>query len=76
MKTIYQLWHEYEIFEDGKYYDILTLFGVFSTYDKAKAVMEKYLFHPDFVDYPNDFNIDDCIIDQKGWSEGFTGYDD
>ena len=75
MKNIYVLWHECQVSEIDNYYDKLVFFGLFSSYRKAHRIKNKYMNHPDFVKNQEGFSIDKCVINQKGWAEGFNSFD-
>ena len=69
MTTIYMLWHVRETVsghEDEKF------IGAYSTEDKAKEAIERLKTQVGFKEYPNDFQIHPCILDETGWEEGFV----
>lgn len=68
MTTIYLLWHVRET----EYGDAENAFiGAYSSEDNAKQAIERLKSQPGFKDYPDDFQIHECILDQTGWQEGF-----
>lgn len=67
MKSAFLLEHSYE---DGEY-DIVTIIGVYSSEQKAKEAIEKFKNYSKFRAYPDRFNIDEYILDEDNWTEGF-----
>lgn len=69
MQKVYLLHHLRDkgtINEDDK--DI----GTYSSYELAEAAKNRLKDKPGFIDYPNDFYIDEYIIDKDYWENGFT----
>jgi homoserine kinase type II len=67
LREIYWAYHWYD--EDER--NIKTI-GYFSDEAKAKAAIDAVRSQPGFRDYPNGFEIDTCMLDRVGWSEGFV----
>lgn len=71
---INELSHEYSD-EDG--YDFPTIFGIYSTKEAAKVVMNEQLKRKPYKYYPDNFIIDSIVVDGKPeWSEGFVPFDE
>ena len=69
MKKVFLLQNSYEKnngFEETK------IIGIFSTYQKAEETIVEYRIKKGFVDHPDDFFIDEYLLDEKNWSEGFV----
>ena len=45
--------------------------GIFSTKDKAEKMISMYRKLPGFSKYPDNFTIDEYILDQTEWLSGF-----
>ena len=71
MDRVYELTHFYE---DSEGYDIVTEIAVYTTMDKAQEAEKRLKKHPKFRDHPNDFVIDEYILDQDNWQDGFFTY--
>ena len=71
---LYILWHEYYVEEED--YDVITEIAIYSTYEKAKAGLEKFKKHPKFAAHPDAFEIADIEVDLDDWTEGFVPIDD
>ena len=46
--------------------------GTFGSYQLAEEVINRIKDKPGFIDYPNDFYIDEYIIDKDYWTDGFS----
>lgn len=68
MITLYLLQHSYSAGceEDTK------IIGIYSSVEKAEAVIQRYKQLPGFMDYPGDFYIDPYCVDEDQWIEGFV----
>ena len=69
MQKVYLLHHLRDkgtINEDDK--DI----GTYTSYELAETAKNRIKDKPGFIDYPNDFYIDEYIIDKDYWENGFT----
>ena len=66
MTDVYLLWH---IHDTGHGDEETKLIGVYSTKENAQQAISR--LKPGFKDYPNDFQIELCGVDETGWSEGF-----
>jgi len=62
MKTVFMVEHSYEVGEDGMY-DETKFIGVYSSLQKAEAVVERYKTLPGFKDYIEHFYINEIKID-------------
>jgi hypothetical protein len=46
--------------------------GVYSTRDRAREALGRYLHLKGFKDYPERWRIQECVLDAgEGWAEGF-----
>ena len=79
-QPVYFMQHEYSVDEDGIIYDYCTDIDVFANYNDAKKEMEELILEEAYPKSPNGlyapygFNIDECIIDEDNWMEGFVTY--
>ena len=46
--------------------------GTYTSYQLAKEAINRLKDKPGFIDYPNDFHIDEYIIDKDYWTDGFS----
>lgn len=71
---IHELSHEYE---DEEGYDYPTIFGIYSTKEKAQLELDKQKMKSPYKNYPNNFFISTIKVDSEitGWEEGFTSWD-
>ena len=46
--------------------------GTYDSYQLAKDAINRIKDKPGFIDYPNDFYIDEYIIDKDYWTDGFS----
>ena len=46
--------------------------GTYDSYQLAKDAINRIKDKPGFIDYPNDFYIDEYIIDKDYWIDGFS----
>jgi len=77
MAKVYLLQHSYEIEHEGVSIDRTKLIGIYSTEEKAEAVIERYKNIEGFDKYPiTCFNIGDYDLDKDHWTEGFVSIDD
>lgn len=72
---VYQLWHVYEVFQDGIYLDFEVFIGLFSTEEKCQAAIAELLLLGYFAEKSDKFeyyltNILDAGED-VGWESGF-----
>ena len=49
------------------------LIGVYSTKDKASTAIQKYRSISGFRDYPDGYIVDEYVLDQDNWEDGFGG---
>ena len=63
------LLHHVNDFEDGL--EDIKLFGVFSTKEKARKVLNNHKILPGFRDRIKGFIIAEYILDKSEWNEGF-----
>lgn len=68
MQKIYYLYHIRN--EDTDDEDV-KLIGMYSSYELAEKAQERTKYKPGFIDYPDDFQIFDDVINRDGWVEGF-----
>lgn len=69
MNTVFVLEHLYESADTSV--QEAKLIGVYSSREKAEKAIEKLIKQPGFRDFPDYFNIDEYVIDQNHWDEGF-----
>lgn len=75
-QCVYLLQHEYTIGE----YDYITKIGVFESFEKAEKIRAKLRKKPKYQNYPgglyppDGFCVDEYIINESGWREGFFSY--
>ncbi len=58
--------------EDERYEDDFKMIGVFSTLDTANDAVLQLLEMPGFVDYKGGFSVDEYLVDELSWEEGFS----
>ena len=46
--------------------------STYDSYQLAKDAINRIKDKPGFIDYPNDFYIDEYIIDKDYWTDGFS----
>lgn len=68
--SFFQLWHEWY---DGEY-DHISNLGYYSTKELAEKALINYQLDPEFIDHPDSFDICECEIGLRGWTEGFFTY--
>ncbi len=68
--VVHLLWFTKEMPEGQD--DIELLIGVYSSVEKARAVIEKMKVKPGFVDFPQGFEVCPYSIDDDHWTEGFV----
>lgn len=75
-EKIYELWHVYEIFQDGIYLDSETFIGVFSTEEKCQAAIAELLTLGYFSERSDKFKYHALYVlgvgDEVGWWDGFV----
>jgi hypothetical protein len=64
------LLHHVHDLADG--HEDVKLIGVFSSRDKAQAVLNDLRGQPGFRDVPDGFEINSQILDQAAWLEGYV----
>jgi hypothetical protein len=69
MKSVFLLEHSYEMSDTGEQ-ETKTI-GIYSSRYLAEQAIERLITQPGFCDFPDYFNIDEYIVDQDGWEEGF-----
>lgn len=77
MEKVYLVQHcyEYEVVEEINKENI-KIIGIYSSYEKAEQVIEAYKTKKGFNRFPVDcFYIDEYILDQDHWKDGFITYD-
>ncbi len=71
MTILYVLWHSYQPDPEVDH-DEEKFIGIYSTEDKARAVMELLQTKPGFRDYPDYFEIHPQRVDATSWDDGFV----
>ena len=69
MKSVFVVEHSYESSISGQ--AEIKLIGVYSSKEQAEKAIEKSSGQPGFKDLLEYFNIDEYVIDQDHWTEGF-----
>jgi len=64
---VFVLHHSYGTSQSETY----KLLGVFSSHASAHEAMFNALRLPGFRDYPDGFSVDEYIVDERCWPEGF-----
>ncbi|MCO6551422.1 MAG: hypothetical protein J6563_00410 [Gilliamella sp.] len=68
MQKVYFLYHiRYEDTDD----EDVKLIGIYSSYKQAELAIERLKNKPGFIDFPDDFQIFDSVLNRDGWCEGF-----
>ena len=69
MQKIYYLYHvRYEDTDDEDF----RIIGIYSSRKQAKLAIERMKKKPGFIDFPDDFQIIQDVINREGWLEGFV----
>lgn len=74
MTGVYLLYHQFE-FRDPRLEDLedrAKLIGVYSDRTAAEQAIERVKNLPGFRDYPDGFVIDEYVLNEDNWSEGFV----
>jgi hypothetical protein len=66
-RSVFVLHHSYEL--DGC--DETKMIGVYSSREAAEATIVRFRNLPGFGDKPEGFNIDEYLLDEDNWTEGF-----
>ena len=69
---VFYLSHEWY---DGEY-DYVTDVGYYSTQEKAEAALRSIQVDEEFIEHQDGFVIDEYIIDEMQWKEGFCRWED
>ncbi|MGZ4122167.1 MAG: DUF7336 domain-containing protein [Tumebacillaceae bacterium] len=72
MTSVFVLQHSYEL-DDVEETKII---GIFSSREKAEAIVEEYKLFPGFREYPDCFHIDEYVLDRSFWTGGFIKWDE
>jgi homoserine kinase type II len=59
-------------YEDENGNEETKLIGLYSTLEKANAVVERFKSLPGFQDYPDGFSVDHYRFNVDHWLEGFV----
>lgn len=69
MQKVYFLYHiRYEDTDD----EDVKIIGIYSSYKQAKLAIKRLKNKPGFIDFPDDFQIFDSVLNRDGWCEGFV----
>ena len=68
MDSVFILWHSHDT--DGDSDD--KLIGVYRTRDDAEAAIGRMKDKPGFRDAPEGFLIDEYVLGEDQWTEGYT----
>ncbi len=66
MTIVYALWHDIEDADDDG-----ILIGIYSSEEKALAVIPAAKEHSDFKGVTGEFRVYKTTVDRTGWEEGF-----
>ncbi|NUF49909.1 DUF7336 domain-containing protein [Gilliamella sp. ESL0250] len=67
-RLVYFLYHvRYEDADD----EDVKLIGIYSSHEQAELAIEQLKNKPGFIDYPDDFQITENVLNQDGWVDGF-----
>lgn len=77
MQKVYLLQHSYEYeIEENLKVDETKIIGIYSSYEMAEQVKERYKTKKGFSRFPIDcFYIDEYELDNDNWKEGFITWD-
>ena len=68
MQKIYYLYHvRYEDTDD----EDVQIIGIYSSRKQAKLALERMKKKTGFIDFPNDFQIVQSVLNREGWVDGF-----
>lgn len=68
MQKVYFLYHiRYEDTDD----EDIKLIGIYSSHKKAELAVERLKNKPGFIDFPDNFQIFDSVLNRDDWCEGF-----
>ena len=70
-KTVWLVWHIDDdapsgVEENEKF------IGVYSSEELAREAVERLRDKPGFRDYPERWQVENCILDQDHWTDGFA----
>jgi hypothetical protein len=65
---VYLLQHSYVLNEA----DETKIIGIYSSREKAEMIVEYYKVKPGFSEHKDDFFIDEYIVDENNWEDGFV----
>lgn len=69
MQKVYYLYHiRYEDTND----EDVKIVGIYSSYKQAKLALERTKNKPGFIDFPDDFEIIEDVLNRDGWVDGFV----
>jgi hypothetical protein len=68
MERIYIVEHEHELSEDSS--DVKFI-GVYLSRPDAEEAVKRALTRPGFKDYPDGFTINETVVGEDHWPEGF-----
>ena len=70
MRSVFILQHSYESSITGE--EETKLIGAYSSKEKAEKAIERLSKQPGFKDLPEYFSVDEYVIDEDNWTEGFV----
>lgn len=73
MTSVFVLQHVHSM-EDGG--EDVKFIGVYSSWEKARAAVERLGREVGFADAPDGFHIDEYRVDQDQWVEGYAALSD
>ena len=71
MQKVYYLYHIlYEDTDDEE----AKIIGIYSSYKKAELAMERMKNKPGFINFPDNFQIIEDVLNRDGWVDGFVSF--
>ena len=71
MEKVYYLYHVlYEDTDD----EVAKIIGIYSSYKKAELAMERMKNKPGFINFPDNFQIIEDVLNRDGWVDGFVSF--
>ena len=68
MQKVHYLHHTRD---KGTEYEDDKKIGTFGSYQLAEEVINRIKDKPGFIDFPNDFQIVQSVLNREGWVDGF-----
>jgi hypothetical protein len=68
MKTLFVVFHEHDTDVQP---DTSKLIGIYSSQERATDAVARYQQKPGFSEHPFGFSIDEYLVDEDHWKEGY-----